>query len=80
MVFAALLVLQFDVVPVSGKWVEPVCDNTPAQAGFPTPGQDIEVELRPLDANKRWEFKFSGSDRAMDIVAEDAAMSDAKDD
>jgi len=80
MVFAALLVLQFDVVPVSGKWVEPVCDNTPAQAGFPIPDQDIDVELRPRDANKRWEFKFSRSDRAMDIVAEDAAMSDAKDD
>lgn len=71
MVFAALLALQFDVVPVRGKWIEPICENSPAHAGFPVPDEDIEVELRPRDTDKEWNFKFSGSDKAMDIVLED---------
>ncbi|KAF2832521.1 cytochrome P450 [Ophiobolus disseminans] len=77
MVFAALTVLQFDVVPVKGKWIEPVCDNTPAQSGFPVPDEDIEIELRPRDAARKWNVKFSGSDKAMDIVAEDGPANDS---
>jgi cytochrome P450 len=76
MAFAALLVLQFDVVPVQGKWIEPVCDNSPALAGFPIPDEDIEIELRPIDATKKWDIRFSGSDKAMDIVSEDSLSSD----
>ncbi|KAF2868228.1 cytochrome P450 [Massariosphaeria phaeospora] len=76
MVFAALLVLQFDILPVQGKWIEPICDNSPAQAGFPIPDEDIEIELRPRDAVKKWNIKFSGSDKAMDIVSEDSPASD----
>jgi hypothetical protein len=71
MVFAALLVLQFDVIPVAGKWTEPVCDNSPAHAGFPIPDKEIEVELRPRDAKKKWNFKFSGSDKAWDVLSVD---------
>jgi cytochrome P450 len=76
MAFAALLVLQFDVVPVQGTWIEPVCNNSPAQAGFPIPDEDIEIELRPIDVNKKWDINFSGSDKAMDIVSEDSLSSD----
>lgn len=76
MVFAALLALQFDVVPVRGKWIEPICDNSPAQAGFPIPDEDIEVELRPRDATKKWSITFSGSDKAMDMVSEDSLTND----
>lgn len=49
MAFAALLVLQFDVIPVGGRWLEPVCDNTPAHAEFPILDRDIDVELHPRD-------------------------------
>jgi cytochrome P450 len=76
MAFAALLVLQFDVVPVQGTWIEPVCNNSPAQAGFPIPDEDIEIELRPIDVNKKWDINFSGSGKAMDIVSEDSLSSD----
>lgn len=72
MAFAAMLVLQFDVVPVEGRWVEPCCDNSPALAGFPIPDKDIEVELRSRDVGANWNFTFSGLDRSMDIVAEDS--------
>ncbi|KAL2186140.1 cytochrome P450 [Thermothelomyces heterothallicus CBS 203.75] len=68
---AALLVLQFDVVPVAGRWVEPTWENSPAQAGFPVIDQDIPVELRPRNPRRKWRVVYSGSDKAMNIVAED---------
>lgn len=71
MAFAALLALQFDVVPVSGEWVEPIWKNSPVTSGFPIPDEEIEVELRPRDLNKKWRVTFSGSDQAMNIVTED---------
>lgn len=38
MALSALMVLQFNIVPVgTGKWVEPTWKNSPAQAGFPVP-------------------------------------------
>lgn len=72
MVFAALVVLRFDVTPIKGTWVEPICDNTPAQSGFPIPDEDIEMELCPRDISKKWNITFSGLEKAMDIVAEDS--------
>jgi len=71
MVFAALMVLRFDVTPVKGMCFEPKCDNRPAQSRFPIPDEDIEIELRPGDVCKKWNITFSGSEKAMDIVAED---------
>ncbi|KAJ0109492.1 cytochrome p450 oxidoreductase [Diaporthe amygdali] len=71
MALAALLVLQFDVVPVGGEWIEPTWKNSPIQAGFPIPDEDIDVELRPRDSGKKWLVTFTGSDEAMGIVSED---------
>lgn len=79
MVFAALMVLRFDITPTKGMWVEPACDNTPAQSGFPIPDVDIEVELYPRYVSKKWNITFSGSDRAMDIVEEDGPLAKAID-
>jgi cytochrome P450 len=76
MVFAALMVLRFDITPIKGKWVEPICDNTPAQSGFPIPDEDIEIELCPRDVSKKWNITFSGSEKAMDIVAEHGPSSE----
>jgi cytochrome P450 len=71
MALAVLLVLQFDVVPVIGKWVEPTWKNSPVQAGFPVPDEDIDVELRPRNPSTKWNVTFSGSEDAMGIVSED---------
>jgi cytochrome P450 len=76
LVFAALMVLRFDIVPVGGKWIEPVCDNTPAQSGFPVPDEDIEIELCPRDASTKWNMTFSESGKAMDVVVEDDILSE----
>ena len=45
MALAALMAVQFDVIPVTGKWVEPTWNNSPLQAGFPVPDQEIDIEL-----------------------------------
>lgn len=74
---AALLALQFDVVPTNngGKWVEPTWKNSPIQAGFLIPDKDIDVELRPRETSKKWEVIFTGSEEAMGIVSEDTEPS-----
>ncbi|KAK7927370.1 hypothetical protein PG985_004368 [Apiospora marii] len=69
--FAALVVLQFDLVPVAGQWVEPTFENSPPQSGFPIPDEDIQVELHTRDPNKKWVVTFSGADQALGIVSED---------
>ncbi|KAK8127816.1 hypothetical protein PG984_008924 [Apiospora sp. TS-2023a] len=69
--FAALVVLQFDMVPVGGQWVEPTFENSPPQSGFPVPDEDIQVELRPREPSKKWVVTFSGTDQALGIVSED---------
>lgn len=73
MALAALLVLQFDMVPAEngGKWIEPTCHNTPVQAGFPIPDIDFPVVLHPRNTQKRWRVTFSGSEKAVGVVAED---------
>ncbi|KAL7628400.1 hypothetical protein AAE478_002602 [Parahypoxylon ruwenzoriense] len=71
MALAALLVLQFDVVPTVGKWAEPTWKNSPIQAGFPIPDEDISVEFRPREPARTWQVLFSGVDETMGIVSED---------
>lgn len=70
---AALLALQFDVVPVAagGRWAEPTWEKSPVQAGFPVIDEDIQVELRPREPGRRWRVVYSGSERAMGVVMED---------
>ncbi|KAI0095819.1 cytochrome P450 [Hypoxylon sp. NC0597] len=62
MALAALLILQFEIVRVAGKWVKPTWENSPVQAGFAVPDKDIEVEFRLSDGGRKWRVTFSGSD------------------
>lgn len=71
MALAALLVLQFDIVPVAGEWVEPTWENSPVHSGFPVIDEDIQVELHPKDPNTKWNVTFSGSNELMAVVVED---------
>jgi len=73
MALAALLALQFDIVPVRKDkgWEEPAYDKSPPQGTFPLIDEDIEVELRPRDPKRKWKVTFTGSDDAMPIVSED---------
>lgn len=74
MALVALMVMQFDVIPIAGKWIEPTWKNSPLQAGFPVIDEDIEVELRPRKANVQWNVTFSTSGEVAEIVMEDIAV------
>lgn len=73
MALVALMVIQFDVTPTTGKWIEPSWKNSPLQAGFPIIDQDIEVELRPRNPNMKWNVTFSTSGEVAGIAMEDIA-------
>lgn len=71
MMLAALCVLQFDVVPAGGEWVEPTFARSPSGATFPVPDEDIMVEFRPRLSSEKLRVFFSGSGEAMKIANED---------
>ncbi|KAF3003989.1 hypothetical protein E8E14_007603 [Neopestalotiopsis sp. 37M] len=70
LMFAALLALRFDLHPVEGKWTQPSTVKSPMIHAMPVPDWDIDVELRPR-GTRDWKVTFSGSDKAMEISAED---------
>ncbi|KAJ8124727.1 hypothetical protein O1611_g8912 [Lasiodiplodia mahajangana] len=72
MALGALLVLQFDIKPVAGRWTEPKCDNSPLATGFPVPDHDIPVEFVARHPERQWRVSFTRSSEAMGIVSEDA--------
>ncbi|RWA14547.1 hypothetical protein EKO27_g619 [Xylaria grammica] len=71
LMFSALLVLRFDLYPVTGKWVAPPMTKSPLVNALPIPDWDFQVEMRPRDDGKPWNVCFSGYDKDMEIVAED---------
>lgn len=77
LIFAALLILQFNLKPVDSKWIKPTTANSSLMNAMPIPNSDINIELRPKD-DKAWQVSFSGYDKGMEIAAEDmdVAVSD----
>lgn len=70
LIFAALLVLRFDLHPVDGNWTSPTTAKSSLVNAMPVPDSDINVEMRPRNDNA-WTVSFSGYDRGMEIAAED---------
>lgn len=70
LMFSALLVLRFDLVPVDGKWTAPATANSPIVNALPLPDWDVDVEMRPRNTDT-WRVTFSGYERGMEIAAED---------
>ncbi|KAI1085984.1 cytochrome P450 [Rostrohypoxylon terebratum] len=75
LLFSALMVLRFDVNPLSGKWVHPTTDNSPSFPAIPSPDVDIDIQIRPRNSMK-WNVSFSKSDRDLEISAEDIEVVD----
>lgn len=73
---AALVAVRFDLRPTiqRGIWKAPKTDNAPRAAAVPRPDTDIEVEVRVCEQagqEAEWRVLFSGSDKPMEISAED---------
>lgn len=72
--FVAMLILRFDVTPVSGKWVRLTSDNAKLWETTPVPDNDIEVKISPRDSedvSSKWRILVTDSDKAMPLSAED---------
>ncbi|KAI1373372.1 cytochrome P450 [Hypoxylon crocopeplum] len=71
LLFAAMILLRFDVYPVSGLWITPTTANSSQAEAMEQPDSDIDIELRPRPgADRTWRFSFGGGREAA-IVAED---------
>ncbi|KAK9415843.1 putative Cytochrome P450 [Seiridium unicorne] len=75
LMFTALLVLRFDLRPLSGQWIAPSTANSPMVNAMPVPDSDIDVKLHPIN-DKAWDVSFSGYDKGMEISAEDIEGND----
>ncbi|KAI9682768.1 MAG: hypothetical protein M1822_006258 [Bathelium mastoideum] len=72
--FVALAIMRFNIRPVCGKWVRSTTDNAGMQATVPPPDTDVEVEVTLREdefAGKQWNAILEGSDKAVELVAED---------
>lgn len=70
LMFAALMVLRYDVRPVNGKWTRPSVDTSNPVVAMPGPSGDLDIELCPRD-DKEWKISFSGHEKGMELSAED---------
>lgn len=72
--FAALLLVRFDVRPLSGKWTEPRKDYL-MNTAFPFPKDKIAVEFTPKN-DKKWEVTFSDNSKGINMAKEDLENSE----
>ena len=70
MVFAAMMILHFDITPTSGSWSEPATDKAPIWAVIPGPDHDVEVMIIPRGV-EQITFTLSESHVPIDLTAED---------
>lgn len=68
----AMMLLRFDVSPVSGKWVMPSQDESNITASIVPPSTDIAVDVRPRKGYEtgRWEFELSESKERFNIATQ----------
>ncbi len=74
LLFAAMLLLRFDLVPVGGggEWVMPTTANSSQAEAIEQPDYDIQIELRPRpEADGKWRVSFEGPGEEAALVAED---------
>ncbi|KAI0188147.1 cytochrome P450 [Xylaria flabelliformis] len=68
--FTALMIMRFDIQPQGGKWIYPGTEKAPPSASVAPPDVELEVDVTLRDHDE-WQITFSGSDKAMEISAED---------
>lgn len=74
--FASVILLRFDIQPISGVW--DTAGYEEANAAFRLPKQDMKVKLIPRD-DKKWHVFFSEPGKPMEITEDvSAAIRDAE--
>ncbi|KAG8158124.1 hypothetical protein KVR01_011885 [Diaporthe batatas] len=68
--FAALTVLQLEIMPVRGKWTRPSTEKTSMAGAIPTPDHDVKITVRPI-GSQSWTAVLSDSDKPIPISVED---------
>ncbi|KAL8933917.1 MAG: hypothetical protein Q9216_006158 [Gyalolechia sp. 2 TL-2023] len=70
---AAMMIMRYELLPVSGEWTTPRTEKTNIVAGIMEPDNDIEVEVTARQGfeDGEWEFKFADSDMVLAVVADD---------
>ncbi|KAI2466902.1 cytochrome P450 [Annulohypoxylon bovei var. microspora] len=76
MSFAALLLLRFDLKPVTktADWVEPG-KNISMTSSMPTPKDEVRVEIIRRD-KREWRVNYSAFSKGVEITAEDIVKGD----
>lgn len=72
--FAALLLVRFNVRPVSRKWAEPKKDCL-MNTAFPMPKDKVYVEFTPKD-DMKWNVIFSDNSKGINLTREDLEKSE----
>ncbi|KAF2192965.1 cytochrome P450 [Zopfia rhizophila CBS 207.26] len=55
---AAMIILQFDIAPISGRWVMPTTTKADIWNALPKPDYDIKVAVTPRKEAENVEWKF----------------------
>lgn len=76
--FAALAVLQLEILPVGGAWARPSTEKKSMAGAIPTPDNDVKITVRGR-GSQRWEAVLSGSDKPVEISVEDSRVKDEVD-
>jgi hypothetical protein len=69
--------MQFDVKPKSGRWVQPSRDKVEFWEATPSPDDDVEVHIRPIESKKterKWTFMLSDLDKPITLSQEDLPL------
>lgn len=77
LVLVAMLMLRFTIKPVSGHWTVPKTEKASAMVVIPPPDEDVEVDIekKQSDQGVRWVWNLTGSDKPIEITAEDMSES-----
>ncbi|KEY73661.1 hypothetical protein S7711_07708 [Stachybotrys chartarum IBT 7711] len=71
LLFAAFLIMRFDMQPVAGQWILPTTDKSSQAEAMEQPDEDVQVKLVPRPGGgKEWRIAFSESTEPQ-ITAED---------
>jgi cytochrome P450 len=75
--FTAVMIMQFDIIPMSGEWPKELKTAVEFWEATPSPNQDFDVEIRPKDGEMgtgKWAFILSDLDRPIALSLEDETL------